>query len=470
MKNKFLCALILTCSFLSGQVNYPKFNIELISHLTPNFGVGSIDGRLYAGCWGWKQYSKNKEYAISGASNGTYFIDVSNPSTPSVCAYVAGRLASTWREMKTYQNYCYIVCDDQAPNRFQIVDMQYLPDSVHIIHDGTDYFERGHTIFIDGDKMYIGSASSTTGFSAMNIYSLATPTAPVLLRKLADDIPNIIPVVHDMYVRNDTIYASCGDQGLFIIKYDPVANTFTQLGSFSGYTSAGYNHSSWLTQDGKHLIFCDEVPAGKPIHFVNVENFNNIQPVQTFKPYPGTTPHNPYIIGNDFALVSCYQDGLIIYDISEPGNAAISGYFDTHPQGGASAGDQYFGADYRGNWGAYPYLPSGIIIAQDMQNGVFILDGTAAFSNRVGIKNATVDQHGFAFYPNPAVDELFIKFEGSTTSHLSIQNMLGQIIYQTHLEPGVKQTIDLKSLESGSYIISHTMAPHTTNKKLIITH
>ena len=38
----------------------------------------------------------------------------------------------------------------------------------------------------------------------------------------------------------------------------------------------------------------------------------------------------------------------------------------THPQGGGNVGN-YFGNDYRGNWGAYPYLPSGIIIAQDMQ-------------------------------------------------------------------------------------------------------
>lgn len=470
MKKSLLSVLLLAFCILSGQVNYPKQNIELISLVTPNFGVGSIDGRLYSGCWGWKQESKNREYAISGASNGTYFIDVTAPASPTVCDYVAGRLASTWREMKTYQNYCYIVSDDIGTNRFQIVDMQYLPDSVHVVYDGTQYFERAHTIFIDKDKLYIGSASYSVGFSAMNIYSLITPAEPVLLRELAADIPsNIIGLVHDMYVRNDTIYASCGNGGLYVLRYDEPTNTIIQLGSFTGYAGAGYNHSSWLTQDGKHLIFCDEVPSTLPIHYVNVENLNNIQPVQTWKPYPNTTSHNPYIIGNDFAIVSCYQDGLMIYDISQPGNVALSGYFDTHPQGGFSTGD-YGDNAFRGNWGAYPYLPSGIIIAQDMQNGVFILDGTKAFANRVGISNVKDDATDFTIFPNPAADKINIKYKGDHPATLSLKNMLGQTVFEKKSGPMVDEQLNARYFENGTYIISIQHNGHIKHKKLIVNH
>lgn len=470
MKKNLLCFFLLASCILSGQVNYPRQNIELISVITPNFGVGSIDGRLYSGCWGWKQDSKNREYAISGASNGTYFIDITNPANPVVCDYVAGRLASTWREMKTYQNYCYIIGDDIGSNRFQIVDMQYLPDSVHVVYDGTKFFERAHTIFIDQDKMYIGSVSYSVGFSAMNIYSLATPDEPVLLRELGEDIPsNIIGLVHDMYVRNDTIYASCGNSGLYVLRYDAPTNLILQLGSFNGYSSAGYNHSSWLTQDGKHLIFCDEVPPGLPIHYVNVENLNNIQPVQTWKPYPGTTPHNPYILGNDFAIVSCYQDGLLIYDISQPGNVALSGYFDTHPQGGFSTGD-YGDVAYRGNWGAYPYLPSGIIIAQDMQNGVFILDGTKAFANRVGIKERETINSDLGVFPNPASDKFYIKYKGDQATTLRLTNMLGQTVFKKTTGPFVDEELNSHVFESGAYIISIEHNGQIHRKKLIINH
>src|SRR6218665_309839 len=225
MKKHLLCLFVLFLfSALTAQVNYPRQNIELISLITPNFGVGAGDGRLYSGCWGWYQQNKNKEYAISGASNGTYFIDVSIPTTPTVCAYVAGKLGCTWREIKTYKNYAYIVSDDAKPNRFQIVDMQYLPDSVHVVHDGTTYFERGHTVWIDNDKMYVGLVTYTNGFSPMNVYSLATPSVPVLLRELPQDMA-FINEVHDMYARNDTVYASCGWQGLYVIKFNPSNNT-----------------------------------------------------------------------------------------------------------------------------------------------------------------------------------------------------------------------------------------------------
>ena len=261
MKKTIFSLCILFSTFLTGQINYVRQNIDLISLSTPNFGVGGTDGRLYSGCWGWYQQSKNKEYAICGASNGTYFMDITNPATPSVSAYVPGKLGCTWREMKTYQNYCYIVSDDPNPNRFQIVDMQYLPDSVHIVHDGTTYFEHAHTIWIDQDKMYIGLVTYTTGFSSMNVYSLATPSVPVLLRELQADINSnvVFPGLRgEPAVRNDTVYASAGWQGLYVLKFNTGTNTFTELGSYSGYASSAYNHSSSLTQNGKYLIFCDE--------------------------------------------------------------------------------------------------------------------------------------------------------------------------------------------------------------------
>jgi choice-of-anchor B domain-containing protein len=467
---KIICYCFVLISLAGvAQINYARQNINLISLTTPNFGVNGTDGRLYSGCWGWYQQSKNKEYAICGASNGTYFMDISNPATPTVCAYVLGKLGCTWREMKTYQNFCYIISDDPAPNKFQIIDMQYLPDSVHIVHNGTSYFEHAHTLWIDKDKMYIGSVTySTAAFSPMNVYSLATPSVPVLLRELSADIqPPLINAVHDMYTRNDTIYASCGFEGLYVLKYNNNTNTFSQLGSYSGYANSAYNHSSWLTQNGKYLIFCDEVPVGRPIHFVDVQNLGNIQPLQTFKPFVGTTPHNPYLIGNDYAIVSCYQDGLYIYNISQPGAASVCGYFDTHHQGGANVGN-YFGADYRGNWGAYPFLPSKIIIAQDMQNGVFLLDATAAFSPGAGIQNNSLSTEELMVYPNPAAGGLLIKYEANEASLLSIMNVLGEIVYEENFEAGIDAIIDTHDFKSGTYMLSVTNNKTTINKKLII--
>ena len=39
-----------------------------------------------------------------------------------------------------------------------------------------------------------------------------------------------------MFVINDTIFASCGYQGLYIFTYDESTNRFTQRGSLTNYT------------------------------------------------------------------------------------------------------------------------------------------------------------------------------------------------------------------------------------------
>ncbi|MGE0567729.1 MAG: hypothetical protein AB7O73_07245, partial [Bacteroidia bacterium] len=170
-----------------SQITYDAENITLLSHIDPQSTVGiGTDSRKYSGCWGWYQSSTGKEYAIAGSSAGTYFVDISNPSSPTVCAFVPGKTGCTWREIKTYQNYCYIVSDDAAPNKFQIVDMSTLPSTVTVVvDDNSSYFERGHTIWIDKDKMYIGSETKFGGLhNSMTVYSLATPTNPTYLRSL----------------------------------------------------------------------------------------------------------------------------------------------------------------------------------------------------------------------------------------------------------------------------------------------
>ncbi|MBA4240286.1 MAG: hypothetical protein C0448_06145 [Sphingobacteriaceae bacterium] len=461
-----ICLVNLTSNF--NAQTYPSLNINLLAHLNPETDVTGTDGRKYSGCWGWAQTNKNREYAIVGTSSQTYFVDVTNPSSPVVVDSVKAKHAGcTWREMKTYQNYCYIVSDDAPPNTFQIVDMQYLPDSVHVIHNGTTYFERSHTIFIDNDKMYCGSVTeaSGAGYSTMRVYSLATPTAPVLIRKLEQDVnTTIIDVVHDMYVRNDTIYASCGFKGFHILKLT-ASNTFSLMQSYTGYAYSGYNHSSWQTDDRKTMVFADEVGAHLPAKVIDVTNFNNITLVDTIRSSYTATAHNPYIVGNRWCWLSSYQDGLYLYDISNPSNTTIYGYFDTQPQTGTT--------NYSGNWGAYPYLPSKIIIACDMQNGIFILEGDNTYKGSVGIGEQASQSSMFSVYPNPAKDE--IHFLIANQSHKNIQctitDVLGKIVYREELnidDAFYKTTIHTSALNNGCYFVTLKGNNLNETKKILI--
>jgi choice-of-anchor B domain-containing protein len=377
----FIAILFFAFTSLKAQMTFQSSNMTKIGFIDPETVKGPSDSIKYSGCWGWDQTSKNKEYAIVGSSTGTYFIDISAPATPTVCDYVAGKHPTPciWREINVYQNYAYVVSDDGAPNSFQIIDMQYLPDSVHVVYDGkTTYFERAHTVTVDGNKLYVGGITLSGGGAInMRVYSLATPTAPVLLRTLSQDYPSI-NYVHDMHVRNDTVFASCGFQGLYVFKFNS-SNTFSLLGSLTSYPQSGYNHSSFLTANGKNLIFTDEVPNNLAIKVADVSNLSNITVPALFRPNmnAGFVGHNPYVIGNKWVFVSCYEDGLYLYDISNPLAPVMNGFYDTFPQGGASAGNNYGSNSDNGNWGAYPFFKSGLILACDMQNGVFILGADA---------------------------------------------------------------------------------------------
>jgi choice-of-anchor B domain-containing protein len=475
---KKIILLILICICLSIKINaqtYPSLNISLLAHLDPERDNTGTDGRKYSGCWGWFQQTKNKEYAIIGTSSQTYFMDVTNPSNPIIVDSVkAIKKGCTYREIKTYQNYCYIVNDDNSPSTFQIVDMKYLPDSVHVVHNGTTYFERCHTIFIDHDKLYCGAPKDAgTGYqSPMRVYSLANPEVPVLLKKLEDDInSSLIGYVHDMFVRNDTIYASCGWQGLQILTFNSTTNTFSLIQSFAGYPYSGYNHSSWQTDNRKTMVFTDESPGGLPAKVIDVSNVNNITLVDLFKSNTGATAHNTYIIGNNWCWMSSYQDGLYLYDISSPAITTVYGFFDTCPEHGTN--DNFTTDAYRGNWGAYPFLPSKIIIACDMQNGIFILDGDYHYKLNVGLNEKPSVSSLLSLYPNPASNQLNFAIANQQNKKInySITDVTGSVIEENTFDITsslYKTVVNTNILSNGCYFVTLKGANLNETKKIII--
>lgn len=390
---------------MNAIAQYPTQNVTLLS-VWDSVGIPpeTTYAIRYNGIWGWTDPQDNKEYAIIGSTAGTHFVDVSVPTAPVQRDYVAGRRDSCiWREYKTYQNYCYMVSDDGGTNSFQIIDMSYLPDSVSVVYDNNNMISRAHTIFIDGQYLYLGipKGPAVGGQSKMAVFSLANPVLPSLLRMIEQDDPGA-DYAHDMFVRNDTIYASMSWSGLFMYTFN--GSVFTPFASFTSYLEQGYNHSSALTGDGNTLIFCDEVPTGMSVKALDLSNWGNLNVSDYFKSYPTTTatPHNPFIRAGDNsrAIIAYYSDGVQFFDISNPANVFRTGYIDTDPNDCPSCPS----AAYQGCWGAYVDLPSGIILASDMQRGLFVIDATGALTyGPVCDENTVFD---VTVYPNPASDNL----------------------------------------------------------------
>ncbi|MGZ3884021.1 MAG: choice-of-anchor B family protein [Bacteroidia bacterium] len=479
---KFRCILLLLIVVITPfrSQTYLSSNINLVGFIDPETVQGT-DNIKYSGCWGYNQTSKNKEYAIVGSSTGTYFIDITAPATPTVCDYVKGTHPNPciWREVNVYQNYAYVISDDPTPNSFQIIDMQYLPDSVHVVYDDkTAYFERGHTLTVDGNKLYVAGITLAGGSTVnMRVYSLATPSVPVLLRTLSDDY-SFVSYVHDMHVHNDTVFAACAYQGLQVFRLTG-SNTFSILGSLGTYPESGYNHSSSLTQDGKSLVFCDEIPTDISIKLADVSNLSNITVSALFRPNlnSGFVGHNPYVIGNDWAFASCYEDGLYLYNISNPSSPVMAGYFDTYPQGGASFGNNYGSGSYNGNWGAYPYFKSGYILACDMQNGVFILEAFGLLGTSTGLnEKSDADKIMMSAYPNPASTllDLAVKDNRQAPYKIELRNLQGQVLLSQE-EPNaqggtfIHRKLDVSGFAAGLYLLSVSSGKESCLRKITIS-
>lgn len=130
--DKFLAVLILILLNSFTLISQQSYNMRLLANLNGHFNDG-----FYSAVWGYTA-PDGSEYAILGCNAGTSFIDISDTNNIREVDYVAA-LHSCCREMKTYSHYAYIV-GDQTPNGVQIVDLQYLPDSVSLVNT---FFFRG---------------------------------------------------------------------------------------------------------------------------------------------------------------------------------------------------------------------------------------------------------------------------------------------------------------------------------------
>lgn len=131
------------------------------------------------GVYGYAQ--NGREYAIQSANDGTYIIDVTQPSSSAMVSFIPSRETKAgWREYRTYKHYLYMVSDGTSKGGLQIADLSYLPDSVHLVYAEDTFWVNSHTITIDGDKLY-GNATKYKGpFNnyypkSMSVYSLSNP-------------------------------------------------------------------------------------------------------------------------------------------------------------------------------------------------------------------------------------------------------------------------------------------------------
>ena len=430
MKKSFIILMLIPVCLFS-QSN----NIDLLDHWYIEGLPFTNDGEsVFNDVWGLE--IKNDKYAIIGSTIGTHILRIEDNKFEEI-DFVEGKYAGNQaihRDFHDYNGYLYSICDENASS-LQIMDLSYLPDSVHLVYDSDSLIVRCHNIFIDtaNAKLYACAVANPSGFHALSVYDLSNPISPTLIYNY-DEVGH----VHDAYVVNDTAYLNCGYDGLRVIRSHPQGFAY-ELSSLTVYPDKGYNHSGWLSGDKKTYIMCDETPSMK-IKALDVSDLNNITVSSTFsaESYDQALPHNSIFVDN-IAYVSYYNDGLQVFDISDPFNPKKIGFYDTYP-----------GSDdliYRGLWGVYPFNSSNLVLGSDRTSGLYLFDFEPP---------PIISENPFFIFPNPASNYLYFYREHLDLADYSINiyNVLGAKVdelqgFNDYLK------IDLSNYSNGIYVIEY---------------
>jgi choice-of-anchor B domain-containing protein len=383
--------LFVAILFVNVSLFGQGFNIVQKAH------VGGMPGNEYNDIWGYVD-SQGREYAIIGSSQAINIYDVTDCANPiHKWTHIDGSTV-TWRDFKTYQNYAYGVCDGGACTEgLEIINLDNFTFTQQ-----TNVFTRAHNIFVDTAYARLYVVGSNAG--GLLIYSLnnpaigATPANPVLIRNFNTTY------IHDIYVRNNIAYASHGYNGLFMWDVTDV-NNIQMLASID--VTIGYNHSSWLNGAGTHIFSAEEVPRGMPIQVYEIAGSGistSLSHVKSFKEPlevndDGCRPHNPFVKG-DSLFISYYEDGLQVFDISNPIQPKRIAWFDSYTaQNGL--GYNLSQHDWKGQWGTYPFLPSGCILMSDITQGLYTLKLDIPVNDGIfNVEKVTETQNAGLYFDN----------------------------------------------------------------------
>ncbi len=354
MKRFFISIAIFNITFIT----FAQLNMGLLGKLEYTNDISDV--------WGYVDETGN-EYALVGVYEGLSIVDVTEPANP-VEVYFGNEDPSIWRDIKTWGDYAYV--SSESTGGVFIVDMSPLPDGEITntsFFTGSGYpFSDAHNIYIDENgRLYIFGADNGNG-GAIICDLTQDPMNPVELGRFNDYY------LHDGMVKNNILYGSAIYNGFFAMV--DVTNPAAPFVMATAYTPGNFTHNSWVSDNGNYVFTTDEVGSGYVAAY-DVSDINNIAELDKVQSNPGSgvIPHNTHFM-NDFIITSYYKDGVVIHDVSNPADMIEVANFDTSP---------FSGGGYAGCWGVYPFLPSGNILASDIEEGLYILSVDYKHASRI---------------------------------------------------------------------------------------
>lgn len=356
----FLILLLSTSlSYTYAQTIGTGYKIRFLKNVNPQpqFGENS-----YSALWGYTA-PNGREYALLGCYGGTSIIDITDTNNIHEVDFVPcpniGEFGNSWREIKTYSHYAYVVSEANNSN-LQIIDLQYLPDSARYLGNSSPIGGfNTHSIAQSGPYLYLNGGT----FSGFKILDLSVnPEAPTYR-----GIWNL-DYVHDLRIVNDTAWTCNIYDGKVTIVNVTNKNTPTTVTSWINNPQPNSPHNIALSNDRRYAYVTDETfsPSAGRMKIWNVSNINNPVYITSFNPTPFelADAHNVEL-HNNYAFLAYYTAGVKVLDLSNPSNPVELGWYDTYPENN--------GSHYDGCWGIYYFPASNKIIGSDQKRGLFVL-------------------------------------------------------------------------------------------------
>ncbi|NNF03729.1 MAG: choice-of-anchor B family protein [Rhodothermales bacterium] len=372
---------------------FPCADVDMLSFLS-RADVGAKRGIQMSDVWGWTDPETGREYALIGRTDGTSFVDLTDPSNP---VYV-GDLPKTetanqslWRDIKTYRNYAYIVADGAGAHHMQIFDLTRLRDVQNPPVEFTETnIYRGvyssHNIVINEESGFAYAVGSDSGGEtcggALHMIDLSDPVNPTFAGCFSDtrtgrggsgtthDAQCVLYRGPDADYQGREICLSSNGTALSIADVTDKSNPVAV--SFADYPSVAYAHQGWLTEDHRYFFLNDEgdevsdMTDGTRTMIFDLTDLDEPVVANQYVADHNAIDHNLYVQGN-LMYQTNYLAGLRIMDISDPENPVEVAHFDTVPYGPND------NSPVLGAWSNYPYFESGVIVVTSGREGVFFL-------------------------------------------------------------------------------------------------
>jgi choice-of-anchor B domain-containing protein len=337
--------------------------------------------------YGWTDPVTKREYAIMGRTNGTAFVDITNPRAPRYVAElpkVAGSASTLWREPKVYQNTVYIGVDGTSVG-MQVMDLTKLRAyngttlqlTANSVYNGVTEI---HTLAINPTSGHLYLAGTNVNGGGLRVLNVSNnPLAPTAVGNTTlDGYTHETQVVtysgpDTQHVGKEIAFNSNGPSGVLSILNVTNKSNITRLSARS-YTGERYIHQGWLTEDQKYFFQNDEgdEPGTAPrtrTHLWNVSDLDNPVYRGFFEHQTTAIDHNLYV-KDGFVFESNYTTGLRMLKIgnlesTNPNDWLTEvAYYDTYAASDA--------ATFNGAWNNYPYFESGNVPVSDINGGLFI--------------------------------------------------------------------------------------------------